>query len=149
AFKNPSINELGNREISPSVIGRNLGLDEKTVRVRIRKMEDDGFIKNYQAIPSFALFGLKTVASYRFEALNVATKHRAIEYLTRVSHVVEASDYIGPHVAIRFVGTSFEDIKAVADSIASRFELSQLRLGDESVLQTNLLPDRLDWQIIR
>src|SRR5215472_13808527 len=81
AFKNPSVNELGGRDISPSGIGRNLGLDEKTVRVRIKKMEEDGFIKSYQAIPSFALFGLKTIASYRFEALNVLTKHHVIEYI--------------------------------------------------------------------
>ncbi len=112
-------------------------------------MEDDGFIKNYQAVPSFALFGLKTVASYRFEAFNVVTKHRAIDYVKRVPHVVEVFDYIGPYVAIRFAGTSADDIQTVADSIASRFELSQLRLGNESVLSTILLPDKLDWQIIR
>src|SRR5712692_9554228 len=120
AFKNPAINELGGREISPSGIGRSLGLDEKTVRVRIKRMEQDGFIKKYQAIPSFVLFGLKTLASYRFESLNVLTKHNVIDYIHRVPHVVEVSDYIGPFVAMRFTGTSQDDIQSVADSIASR-----------------------------
>ena len=149
AFKNPGINAFRGRDISPSGIGRSLGLDEKTVRVRVRKMEEDGFIKNYQAIPSLALFGLKTIMSYRFEALNIVTKLRVIEYIHRVPHVVEAFDYIGPHVVIGFAGTSAEDIQTVADSIASRFELSQLRLGDQSVLGTSIIPDKLDWQIMR
>src|SRR5215467_1951352 len=148
SFKSPSIDGLGSRDISPSGIGRALGLDEKTVRVRVKKMEEDGFIKNYQAVPSFALFGLETVASYRFEALNVVTKHNVIEYIQRIPHVVEAFDYIGPTIAIRFAGTSLEDVLTVADSVASRFELSQLRLGDESVLKTVMVPDKLDWQII-
>ena len=149
AFKGPSVKELGSRDISPSEIGRELGLDEKTVRVRIKKMEEDGFIKKYQAIPSFALLGLKTTASYRFEALNVVTKHNLIEHVKRVPHVIDALDYIGPHVAIKFVGTSSNDIESVADSLASRFELSKLRLGGDVVLSTDMLPDKLDWQIIR
>src|SRR6266571_7026360 len=136
AFKNPGMNEIGGREISPLGIGRSLGLDEKTVRVRVKRMEQDGFIKKYQAIPSFALFGLKTLASYRFESLNILTKHNIIDYIQRVPHVVDAYDYIGPFLAIRFAGTSQDDIQTVADSVASRFELSQFRLGDESVLFT-------------
>ncbi len=148
-FKGPSVNELGARDISPSGIGRQLGLDEKTVRVRVKKMEEDGFIKGYQAIPSFALFGLKSTASYRFEAINIVTKHNAIEHAKRLPHVVDALDYIGPHVAIRFVGTSASDIQSIADSVASRFELTKLILGGESVLSTNLLPDKLDWQIMQ
>ena len=149
AFKNPGINEIGGREISPSGIGKSLGLDEKTVRVRIKRMEQDGFIKNYQAIPSFALFGLKTLASYRFESLNILTKHNIIDYIQRVPHVVDAYDYIGPFIAIRFAGTSQDDIQTVANSVASRFELSQFPLGDETALFTTLLPDKLDWQIIK
>ncbi len=149
AFKNPSFNAFRDRHISPSGIGRKVGLDEKTVRVRIRKMEDDGFIKYYQAVPSLALFGLKTVVPYRFEALNLPTKHRVVEHIQRVPHVVEAFDHIGPSITVSIAGTSPEDVQAVADSIASRYELTQLRLGEQSVAQATLLPDKLDWQIMR
>ncbi len=148
AFKNPSFNAFHDRHISPSGIGRNVGLDEKTVRVRVRKMEDDGFIKYYQALPSLALFGLTTVTSYRFEALNLPTKHRVVEHIQRVPHVVEAFDYIGPYVTINIAGTSPEDVQTVADSIASRYELNQLRLGEQTVTQATFLPDKLDWQIM-
>src|SRR6266540_6613448 len=95
ALKNPSTTAFRGQDISPSGIGKSLKLDEKTVRVRIRRMEEDGFIKNYQATPGLALFGLKAIAYYRFEALNIVTKHHVIEYIRRVPHVIEAFDYIG------------------------------------------------------
>lgn len=67
------------RRVSPLAIGRKLGLDEKTVRVRVKKMEDDGFIKYYQAVPSLALFNLASANRYHVEALNITTKHRVVE----------------------------------------------------------------------
>jgi DNA-binding Lrp family transcriptional regulator len=149
AFKNPRFNAFRDRHISPSGIGRNVGLDEKTVRVRVRKMEDEGFIKYYQALPSLALFGLRTIGSYRFEALNIQTKHNVAEHIQRMPYVVEAFDYIGPHISISIAGTSNEDVQTVADSIASRYELSQLRLGEQEVTQVTMIPDKLDWQIMR
>jgi len=149
AFKNPRFNAFRDRHISPSGIGRNVGLDEKTVRVRVRKMEDEGFIKYYQALPSLALFGLRTIGSYRFEALNIQTKHHVAEHVQRMPYVVEAFDYIGPHISISIAGTSNEDVQTVADSIASMYELSQQRLGEQEVTQVAMIPDRLDWQIMR
>lgn len=74
AFKGLDYDSFTDRRVSPLTIGRKLGLDEKTVRVRIKKMEDDGFIKYYQAMPSLAPFQLKNMNTYRFEALNIATK---------------------------------------------------------------------------
>jgi len=149
AFKNSRFNAFRDRHISPSGIGRNVGLDEKTVRVRVRKMEDDGFIKYYQAVPSLALFGLRTIGSYRFEALNIQTKHNVAEHIQRMPYVVEAFDYIGPHISISIAGTSNEDVRTVADSIASLYELSQQRMGEQEVTQVAMIPDRLDWQIMR
>src|SRR5215831_10533503 len=92
AFKNPNFNAIRERHISPSGIGRSIGLDEKTVRVRLRKMEEDGFIKYYQAIPSLSLFGLRRIASYRFESLNLATKHNLVDYVQRMPHIFETFD---------------------------------------------------------
>jgi DNA-binding Lrp family transcriptional regulator len=50
ALKNPSINAFRGRDVSPSEIGKALKLDEKTVRVRIRRMEEDGFIKTIRPV---------------------------------------------------------------------------------------------------
>jgi DNA-binding Lrp family transcriptional regulator len=61
AFGTTSFSAIQDRRVSPSEIGRKVSLDEKTVRVRVKKMEDDGFIKYYQVMPNLNLFGLGRV----------------------------------------------------------------------------------------
>src|ERR687892_1236428 len=93
AFKGLDYDSFTDRRVSPLAIGRKLGLDEKTVRARVKKMEDVGFIKYYQAMPNLALFQLKNLNAYRFEALNIVTKHQVLEF-------VQAIDYLGPVVSV-------------------------------------------------
>ena len=149
AFKGLDYDSFTDRRVSPLAIGKKLGLDEKTVRTRIKKMEDDGFIKYYQAMPSLALFQLKNVNTYRFEALNIATKHRIIEYVQELPFIVEAIDYLGQTVTLCITGTSSEGIDQVAARIANRFELFKWILGSRIIKQPLSVTDKLDWQIIQ
>ncbi|MDQ3851522.1 MAG: Lrp/AsnC family transcriptional regulator [Thermoproteota archaeon] len=149
AFKGLDYDSFTDRRVSPLAIGRKLGLDEKTVRVRVKKMEDDGFIKYYQAIPSLALFQLKNMNTYRLEALNIATKHRVIEYVQELPFIVEAIDYLGQVVSVSISGTSSEEIDQVAAGLANRFELYKRILGSRIIKEPVSVADRLDWQIIQ
>jgi DNA-binding Lrp family transcriptional regulator len=149
AFKGLDYDSFTDRRVSPLAIGRKLGLDEKTVRVRVKKMEDDGFIKYYQAMPSLALFQLKNMNTYRFEALNIATKHRVIQYIQELPFIVEAIDYLGQIVSVRISGTSSEEIDQVASGLANRFELYKWILGSRIMKESVSVADRLDWQIIQ
>ncbi len=148
AFKGLDYDSFTDRRVSPLSIGRKLGLDEKIVRVRVKKMEDDGFINYYQAMPSMALFQLKKINTYRFEALNIATKHGVIEHLRELPFVVEAIDYIGQVVSVSISGTSSEEIDQVASELASRFELYKWILGSRIIKKPISSGDGLDWQII-
>ncbi len=149
AFKGLDYDSFTDRRVSPLAIGRKLGLDEKTVRVRVKKMEDDGFIKYYQAMPSLALFQLKNMNTYRFEALNIATKHRVIEYVQELPFIVEAIDYLGQVASVSISGTSSDKIDQVATGLANRFELYKWILGGRTVREPVSVADRLDWQIIQ
>jgi DNA-binding Lrp family transcriptional regulator len=124
-------------------------LDEKTVRLRVKKMEDDGFIKYYQVMPSLALFQLRNLDTYRFEALNIATKQQVIEYLQKLPFVVEAVDYLGQVVSASIAGASSEEIDRAAFGLANRFELHRRILGGRAIREPASAPDRLDWQIIQ
>ncbi|MCD6037875.1 MAG: hypothetical protein K0S67_1763, partial [Nitrososphaeraceae archaeon] len=124
-------------------------LDEKTVRVRVKKMEDDGFIKYYQAMPSLALFQLKNMNTYRFEALNIATKHRVIEHVQELPFIVEAIDYLGQVVSVSITGTSSKEIDQVASGLTNRFELYKWILGSHIIKEPVSVADRLDWKIIQ
>lgn len=149
AFKDLNYSAFTSRHINPSAIARKLGLDEKTVRVRVKNMEDKGFIKYYQAMPSVSLLGLKSIGSYRFEAVNIATKHRVVENVQQVPYVVEAFDYLGPVAAVTIAGASSHEVQLVANGIAKRFELNKMHLGDRVVREPLSRPDKLDWQIIK
>ena len=149
AFKGLDYDSFTDRRVSPLAIGRKLGLDEKTVRVRVKKMEDDGFIKYYQAMPSLALFQLKNMNSYRFEALNIATKHRVIEHVQELPFIVEAIDYLGQVVSVSITGTSSKEIDQVASGLTNRFELYKWILGSRIIKEPVSVADRLDWQIIQ
>ena len=146
AFKGLDYDSFTDRRVSPLAIGRKLGIDEKTVRVRVKKMEDDGFIKYYQAMPSLALFQLKNMSTYRFEALNIATKHRVIEYIQELPSIVEAIDYLGQVVTVSITGASPEEIDRVASRLAYRFELNKWFLGGQIIREPISAVDRLDWQ---
>jgi DNA-binding Lrp family transcriptional regulator len=149
AFKGLDYDSFTDRRVSPLAIGRKLGLDEKTVRVRVKKMEDDGFIKYYQAMPSLALFQLKNMNTYRFEALNIATKQRVIEHIQELTYIVEAIDYLGQVVSVSITGTSSEEIDRVASGLANTFELYKWILGSRIIKKPVSVADRLDWQIIQ
>jgi len=149
AFKGLDYDSFTDRRVSPLAIGRKLGLDEKTVRVRVRKMEDDGFIKYYQAIPSLALFGLKSLNSYKLEAVNIATKQRVVKNIQQVPYIVEAIDYLGPVISVSIAGASSRDIEQVVGRIVNQFELNKTSLGGRIVREQLSQPDKLDWQIIQ
>jgi DNA-binding Lrp family transcriptional regulator len=149
AFKGLDYDSFTDRRVSPLAIGRKLGLDEKTVRVRVKKMENDGFIKYYQAMPSLALFQLKNMNTYRFEALNIATKHRVMKHVQELPFIVEAVDYLGQVASINISGTSSEEINQVASEVANRFELYKWILGSRIIKEPVSAADRLDWQIIQ
>lgn len=148
AFKGLDYDSFTDRHVSPGAIGRKLGLDEKTVRVRVKKMEDEGFIKYYQVVPSLAFFGLQSICSYRFEAINIMTKRRVVEHIQQIPHVMEAADYLGHAVSVSIAGNSSKEAQTVADSIAKRFELTTIDLGGRPIRKPISKPDKLDWQII-
>ncbi|HEX2558280.1 MAG TPA: Lrp/AsnC family transcriptional regulator, partial [Nitrososphaera sp.] len=103
----------------------------------------------YQAMPNLALFGVKITNSYRFEAVNITTKHRVVENIQQVPYVVEAVDYLGQALSVSIAGALSKDIEGVAGTLVNRFELTKMNLGVHSVKEPHSPPDKLDWQIIQ
>ncbi len=149
AFMDPTFEEFEGRHPSSAYLGKKLGLDKKTVRVRVNRMEESGFIKYYQATPNLALFGMRVISIYRFEALNLPTKNAIINHLQEVPRLVECSDYLGPVLTASIAGATREESRVGADYLASRYELGTVVLGSRAVKEPALRIDNLDWQIVR
>ncbi len=149
AFLEQDYVEFRERRPSAARMGRKLGLDEKTVRLRVKRMEESGFVKYYQAAPSLALFGMRRLSLFRFETLNLATKHAVMKKFHSVPRLVEASDYLGPFITASIAGATPDEAKMEADRLAAHFELGTSLLGDREIRAPSSRLDRLDWQIIR
>jgi DNA-binding Lrp family transcriptional regulator len=150
AFKYPDYNKFAERRISPTEIGRKLGLDKKTVQLRIKKMEDEGFIKYYQAMPNLSLLGTRSVGMYTFEAPDVPSKYQALDHLRRAPWVVELLDFLGPIFMATLAAQSPEDAQKIADEITSRFGLKGgSKTMDRATIEPNLQFYKLDWQILQ
>jgi len=149
AFADPSYKEFEKRHPSAAALGRRLGLDKKTVRVRVNRMEESGFIKYYQATPNLSLFGMHVVSLFRFEALNLPTKNAIVNHLHEVPGLVESSDYIGPFLAANITGATREEARKGADYLASRYELGTAVLGSRQIRDSVSRLDSLDWRVIK
>ncbi|HEY6282842.1 MAG TPA: winged helix-turn-helix transcriptional regulator [Nitrososphaerales archaeon] len=149
AFSEQSYEQFGERHPSATEMGRKLVLDEKTVRVRVNRMEESGFIKYYQASPNLAFFGMRTVSLFRFEALNLTTKYAVINHLDEIPRLVESSDYFGTVLAASIAGATPEEAKSQAEDLALQYELSTTKLGSRGIREPSSQLDTLDWQIVR
>ncbi|HKZ63817.1 MAG TPA: Lrp/AsnC family transcriptional regulator [Thermoplasmata archaeon] len=148
AYQDTGFRAFTRKPLTPPEIARKLRLDEKTVRLRVRRMEESGFIKYYQATPELAAFGLRCLALYRFEAMNVATKISAIQHARGLPGVLQAFDYLGPTFSVSLVGASSAELQRLAEEIAGRFELRKQGLGEEEIGERHAHPDRIGWRII-
>ncbi|MDA4111181.1 MAG: Lrp/AsnC family transcriptional regulator [Thaumarchaeota archaeon] len=148
AFTDWIYGSWASRRPGSSAISKKLGLDEKTVRLRVKKMEESGFIKYYQVIPNLALFGMKFQGLCRFEAMNIPTKFGVLGFIHELPGIVEAFDYLGPAVALSIAGKSEEDVQATAKQVAARFELTMTSLGNHTLREPRRQLDSLDWSII-
>ncbi|HZW84758.1 MAG TPA: winged helix-turn-helix transcriptional regulator, partial [Nitrososphaerales archaeon] len=149
AFGTTSFSEVPDRHVGPSEIGRRVGLDEKTVRIRVKKMEEDGFIKYYQVMPNLNLFGLGLVGSYKLYSETLSTKYNLLSKLQEVPNLVEFIDYMGQFVSVAVAGSNPGEIKRSIDELAHEFMLGARETHRRQTPMCKLKPDNLDWQIVK
>jgi len=95
----PSAGDLS--RLNPWVIAKKVGADGATVKLRLDKMKQGGFIHYFQIYPNFRLLGL-TGAAYEFDLPDVLEKSAVIEKCALVDGVLEIHNFIGPTICIDF-----------------------------------------------
>jgi DNA-binding Lrp family transcriptional regulator len=144
-----SAHPLVDRAARASGPARRLKLDEKTVRTRVRRMEREGFIQYYQAVPHLGLWGFAHRGLFRFDAPSLATKHAALEWVQAQPTALEAFDYLGTSLVATFVAPDPVDLRTAAAGFAARFEMTAFPLGSRPLPAIGMTPDRIDWRILR
>ncbi|MDG6988641.1 MAG: AsnC family transcriptional regulator [Nitrososphaerota archaeon] len=81
------------RRPSVAKMARDLGVDPKTVRARVGKMERVGLIKYYQAFPNLSALGLRC-SVYVFQFSDRDTKRKAMSKLRLLDEVQMVDEYV-------------------------------------------------------
>jgi DNA-binding Lrp family transcriptional regulator len=129
-------------------VARDLKLDEKTVRLRLRRMEEESFIKYYQVAPDLTLLGMAVESTCRFEAVNLATKVAALRSAGALPGMVEALDFLGPSFVVTIAGPTLEEAIEVQKHLAHRFELERYEEGRRELTPCRQRLGALDWRIV-
>lgn len=139
-----------NRRPSPKRIGSKLGLDERTVRSRTRKMEREGFIQYYQTMPNLFLFDRPVTSLCNFDASNISTKLQALQKARDASDVIDIADFLGETFGLTISGSSEKDVKEKADRIGNHLGISSFHLTPPRLFpRPTMTLDNLDWRLIR
>ncbi len=140
-----------NRRPSPRRIGKRLDLHERTIRRRVRKMEDEGFIESYESLPNFEVLGLPFSCICLFRAADIVTKRGAMEQLrAEAEGVVEIVDYVGERFVVHVAASSEREANARFADIAGLFNTTETTPFPPSEFPAcRRRPDRLDWRLIQ
>lgn len=135
--------------LNPWVIGKKVGADGRTVKLRLNKMQKSGFIHYFQIYPNFRLLGLNGVA-YVFDVGDVVKKYEVIEKCSLVDGVTEIHNFIGPHVCIDF---TYQDSRDESRRLELFRKLtlceSPARFYDRAMPSTEIGLSNLDWRIVK
>lgn len=135
--------------LDPWSIGRKLGVDGKTVKSRMRKMQKLGFIKYYQIYPNYRLLGVEAVA-YLLEALEVTAKYEAIQKSSLMDGVLEIYNFIGNTFCVHFAYRDASDHEKRLSLLKELTKCSSYqRFFEWKMPAVNIALNSLDWSILK
>lgn len=131
-----------------STIAREVGTTAKTVRSRIKAMEEKGVLLGYQVVPNLGHLGL-TGEGHFFVATDEAVKDEATEAALDVPRIMAVHDFLGEGICFEF---AFADQDERADTLETLSELTgdphPRRFYDGVMPTVERQLTNLDWRII-
>lgn len=135
--------------LKPSRIAEVVGVTAETVRARIAKMEEQGVIAGYQAVPNLDHLDL-TGEAYYFRAPDDEAKDDLVEEVAATPGLLEIHDFLGRGLC---VDLAYRDPSVLTDELARLSELT----GDDTpqrFYEREMPPvgrelTNLDWRILR
>lgn len=129
-------------------IARRLAVDVKTVKARVDRMREAGFLRGYQIVPNLRHLGL-AAAGYLYRIADPDAKREALAHVGKTEALLEIHDFLGAHAC---VDVAFRNADELAGKLRAIGEITGDRAPErfyDRVLPTvphALSP--LDWRII-
>jgi len=137
--------DIWNTKKSNVEIAAKLGVDEETVRNRVKHLRDIGFLLGYRLVPNPILFGL-AFASVRVEFKDRESKETAIPQLAHIDGVINIVSTYDKSVLVTLLAKQDWDFAKLMVDFELDGEVSPVPgLG---LRMTRFHMSRLDWEIV-
>jgi DNA-binding Lrp family transcriptional regulator len=137
--------DIWNTKKSYIEIAAKLGVDEETVRNRVKHLIDTGFFLGYRLVPNPVLLG-RTFASLRIEFKDRESKQAAIPRLALMDGVINIGSTYDRSVLVTLLADQDQDFSKLIVGLGVEGEVSEVPgLG---VRSTGFRMTRLDWEIV-
>ncbi len=135
--------------LNPWVIAKKLGANGRTVKLRMHKMQESGFINHFQIYPNLRYLGLNA-AGYVFEVGDVVRKYEAISNCSLSDGINEIHNFIGTKVCIEFTYGDNRDETRKVELLRRLTQCdSPVKIYDRFMPPVDIALTRLDWRIIK
>lgn len=153
------VREMGLRPYGPrpqdpesvrdAAIARRLALDLKTVKARIERMSEVGFLRGHQIVPNLGHFGLEA-AGYLYRITDADRKRDALKRIEVTDGLLEVHDFLGAEACIDLAYRSPDELsvklREIGESVGDR---APVRFYDRTLPRVTRELSALDWRIIR
>lgn len=129
-------------------IGKNLRVDQGTIRNRIKKFEQNGLINRFYLGVNPSLFGLKIGALF-FDVRPQSEKENLKSRICTMDKVLLVCDYLGPKLSTVFCYTNDEDLKKITRQIIRMANSEDVVCQNKPFLPCSEMKlTSSDWKII-
>jgi DNA-binding Lrp family transcriptional regulator len=137
--------DIWNTKKSYIEIAAKLGVDEETVRNRVKHLRDSGFLLGYRLVPNPALLG-RSFASLRVEFKDRESKQSAIPRLAQREGVINIGSTYDKSALVTLLADQDQDFSKLTAGLGVEGEVSWVPgLG---LRTTSFHMTRLDWEIV-
>ena len=135
--------------LNPWVIARKIGVDGSTVKLRLKRMEENGFIHYFQVYPNFRLLGIQG-AAYVFDVGDVLRKSEIIEKCALVDGVTEIHNFLGTLLCIDFTYQEPSDERRRLELLRELTHCpTPVRFYERVMPPVGIRLSRTDWRILK
>ncbi len=141
-FPSPSLRK------SFRTIAKGLGVDQGTIRNRIKKLEENGLLKEFYLGVNPSLFGFKIGAVW-FDVRPLSEKENLKRQIALMDKMLLVCDYLGPKLSAVFCYEREEDLSKTVRRITRMANSEDVFWQDRPFLKcdvSNLIA--LDWKIL-
>ncbi len=138
---------LRREDLRPADVASRVQLDEKTVRTRLARMQETGFLAGYDLYPNLRLFGLREGVAYFF-GLDPDQKEQAFQRLERTHGLTLVHDFFKAPFCVVYTYPESQDKDIRLAELAELVGRDGEFVAEADPPHVPETPSMLDWRLM-